>query len=66
MWTTEQKWECANRELVRRVRVYAKQVADGALNKEESGREIAVMSAIVTDYHQLMEQEKAATPEAAA
>ena len=66
MWTIQQKWECANNELVRRVRVYARQVADGALSKEQSGREIAIMSAIVMDYHRLMEEEKAATPEAAA
>ena len=73
MWTTTEKWECAKRELLRRVRVYAKQVADGGMSADQSGREIALMNAIAEDYRQLVQREhpdmfieKAAAPGATA
>lgn len=58
MWSNEDKWECAHRELVIRIRVYAKQVAHGKMTEREAGREIALMSAIAQDYKRLMEAER--------
>ena len=57
MWTTTEKWECARRELVLRIRVYARQVAAGKMSQEQCGREIALMNAIAEDYRQLVERE---------
>lgn len=58
MWSNEEKWECAHRELVIRIRVYAKEVAKGKMTEHQAGREIALMSAIAQDYKRLMELER--------
>ena len=55
MWSAEEKLACAKRELVLRIRVYAKKVAEGKMSQEAAGREIALMSAIAEDYRKLVE-----------
>jgi hypothetical protein len=57
MWSAEDKYRCARRELALRIRVYARRVAEGKMTQEDSGREIAIMSAIATDYQLLAERE---------
>jgi hypothetical protein len=58
MWSAKEKHACAQRELVLRIRVYARQVAQGKMSKESAGREIALMSAIAEDYRKLAEAEQ--------
>ena len=58
MWSAREKYSCAQRELVLRIRVYAKQVAQNKMSRENAGREIALMSAICEDYRKLVEAEK--------
>lgn len=61
MWTNEEKFECAHRELVIRIRVYARQVAQKKMTEQEAGREIALMSAIAEDYRKLIEHKNQLT-----
>lgn len=49
--TDQEKHDCATRELAMRRRVYPGLVARGRMAQSEADREIAVMAAIVSDYH---------------
>lgn len=57
MFTTNEMLACAERELRYRIRIYAKLVAEGKMSERQSGREIAVMGAIVEHFRALRDRE---------
>ena len=58
MITNQDKFICALRELGYRKRVYKRRVANGSMSEQLAQREIDLMTAIVQDYHVLIEQKE--------
>jgi hypothetical protein len=50
-YTDQDKFRCLARELQLRRRVYPRLVGSGRMNASEAQHEIALMAAIVADYH---------------
>jgi hypothetical protein len=55
--TTEEKMQCADRELLYRKRVYPRLVGKGRMTLEAARREIAIMEEIAADYRALAAEE---------
>ncbi len=58
MFTNEQKWECAAREVKQREHVYPRRVADGKMTQALADRQIAMMKEIADDYERLAAGER--------
>ena len=56
--TTEDKLNCAERELKMRKRVYERQVDQGKMSAGLAAHEIACMEAILSDYRAQAEKER--------
>lgn len=50
MFTNEEKWQAAAREVRLRRRVYPSLVASGQMSQQEADSEIALMKEIANDY----------------
>ena len=57
-FTNEDKHAAIEREIKYRMRVYSRLVVEGKMTKEKSDRELGVMSAILSDYHALVEKDR--------
>ena len=57
-FTTQQKLDCAERELAIRLKVYSTRVAKGLMKEDVANHEINVMREIVYDYAMLAEKER--------
>lgn len=57
MITDTDKLKCAQRELMRRKRVYTNRVYTKRMTLREADRELAAMAAIVHDYEKLADKE---------
>lgn len=58
MITARDKFECAQREVDYRRRVYSRLVGDGKMTGGLAGRQIALMEAIAEDYRLQTEREE--------
>jgi hypothetical protein len=57
MASAHDKWQCAERELVYRRRVYPRLVQKGSLSFDRAKLQIELMEEIARDYRELAEQE---------
>lgn len=52
-FTNTDKYECAQREVRQRARVYPRLISTGRMSQEKADRETALMKAIAADYEKL-------------
>jgi hypothetical protein len=58
IFTATEKFDCIQREIKMRRRVYPRWVADGRMTQEKASAEIACMEAIAADYEQQAQGER--------
>jgi hypothetical protein len=58
MFTNEEKFKEARRELAYRQFVYSKRVAEGSMKAAQAEKQIALMTEIMEDYLALAEKER--------
>jgi hypothetical protein len=58
MFTAEEKWIEARRELKMRMRVYPRLIEAGDLSEQAARQRIGIMQEIATDYERLAQTER--------
>jgi hypothetical protein len=58
IFTAEEKYREAAREVKMRRRVFGARVSEGAMSQYDADRKIAIMDEIATDYAKLAEDER--------